>query len=164
MPEDSQPEFPLSGSQLSSLGCAALPIPSLQHPALALACSPGQWGTQNNPVQLQLPSPSHHPESECFPCWAVTAAGSAPEPTVPDKAKSFRSPRPNTAVISLLFLSLPLCLFPMLPEAATCPTADLCVLGCSEHEIPALSAVAGAWNVSLHHDLLCGFSQCDDSV
>lgn len=45
---------------------------------------------------------------------------------------------------------------PTFPEASTfqifpsCPTADLCVLGCSGHEIPALRAAAGAWNVFLY--------------
>lgn len=52
----------------------------------------------------------------------------------------------------------PLCFcsaIPTPPEAATfqilplSPTAELCVLGCSEHEIPALSVVAGAWNLLL---------------
>lgn len=156
MPEHSKAQFPLSLRPAQLLGCSAHHTPAAPSSSLSPGLLKGQPGSQNNPIQLQLPSPSCYPESEqAFPAELLLLQVLLhTKTTALDKAKSFRSPKTNTAVISLLFPSvstvLLLCNLRNFQIFPLCPVADLCVLGCSEHEIPALGAVAGAWNVFLY--------------
>lgn len=98
---------------------------------------------------------------------------STPKPIALEKAEceSFRSPS-LPGRIQQAFPWSPLCFCSAIPtpsEAATfqilplSPAAELCVLGCSEHEIPALNVVAGAWNLLLCATVWFVVSQHDSS-